>query len=99
LQKLNGEQQAKVEELTHRLGVNEEQLHTFFRIIGEAEVKPEQIGAKLIEIATHYLELRAQLDTTSSADPEVQRLKEEARAALDRGDFARTEDLLNQAKA
>ena len=43
--------------------------------------------------------LLAQLETTSSTDPEVQRLKEEARAALDAGDFARTEELLNQAKA
>jgi tetratricopeptide (TPR) repeat protein len=41
----------------------------------------------------------AHLETPGSTDPEVQRLKEQARDALRAGDFARAEELLNQAKA
>jgi tetratricopeptide (TPR) repeat protein len=62
-------------------------------------VPVEQQAAKLAEIATRYKNLLAQLEATSSTDPEVQRLKAETRTALDAGDFGRTEELLNQAKA
>ena len=54
---------------------------------------------KLGEIATRYKDLLAQLKTTGSTDPEVKRLKKEAAEALHAGNFARTEEILNQAKA
>jgi tetratricopeptide (TPR) repeat protein len=71
----------------------------FFAIVGEASVPPEQLEAKLVEIAQRYQELLARVETPSSTDPAVQQLKEQARAALEAGDFARAEELLNQAKA
>ena len=77
-----------------------EALARFFAILGEAEVSPQDLTNRLAEIAGHYQALLARLETTSSTDPEVQRLKAEARQALeDTGDFARAEELLNQAKA
>jgi tetratricopeptide (TPR) repeat protein len=76
-----------------------EALARFFAILGEADVSPERLTQKLVEIAERYQTLLAQLDATGSSDPEVQRLKELAHEALQAGDFARTEELLNQAKA
>lgn len=76
-----------------------EALARFFAILGEAEVPPEQLTDRLVEIAGRYQELLAWFENTSSADPEVRRIKVEAREALDAGDFARAETLLNQAKA
>jgi tetratricopeptide (TPR) repeat protein len=93
-------------ELLHRLDamipassqLRAEALVRFFTSLGEADVPPEQLTTKLVKIAQHYQELLARLEKTSSADPEVRQLKEKAAAALDAGDFTRTEELLNQAK-
>ncbi len=75
-----------------------EALARFFAILGEADVSPERLTERLVAIAEHYQTLLAQLDAPGSSDPHVQRLNEQAREALQAGDFARTEELLNQAK-
>ena len=89
----------KVEELSKQLGVTEPALKRFLSDLGQGDVPIEELPSRLAEIAKRYKNLLAQLETTSSTDPEVQRLKGEARSALDAGDFARTEELLNRAKA
>lgn len=73
-------------------------LDNFLRDIGETGAPSEEQAARLTEIAKRYKELLGQLEASGSADPEVRRLKAEARTALDRGDFAQAEALLNQAK-
>src|SRR4051794_14799849 len=88
----------KVEELSRKLGVTEPALERFLADLGQGEVPTEELPSRLAEIAKRYKELLAQLETTSSTDPEVQHLKAEAGEALHAGDFARTEALLNQAK-
>jgi tetratricopeptide (TPR) repeat protein len=89
----------KVEELSKRLGVTEPALKHFLSDLGQGDVPIEELPSRLAEIATHHKDLLARLEATNSTDPEVQRLKAQAREALDIGDFARTEELLNQAKA
>jgi tetratricopeptide (TPR) repeat protein len=91
--------EAQAAQLATQLGFTREAVIGFFGILGEQEVPLERMPTKLGEIAQRYQGLLARLQTTSSTDPEVQRLKGKARAALDAGDFARTEELLNQAKA
>jgi tetratricopeptide (TPR) repeat protein len=94
-------------ELLHRLDelipassrVRVQAIARFFAIVGEAAVPPEQPEAKLIEIAQRYQALLVQLEGMSSPDLEVQRLKAQAQEALDAGDFNRSEEFLNQAKA
>ena len=58
-----------------------------------------ELEPTLKDIARHYKELLARLETPNLADAEVQHLKEQARDALRAGDFDRAEELLNQAKA
>ena len=91
--------EAQAAQVAAELGFTQNAVVAFFRILGEQDVPVEQMPTKLGEIAQRYRDLLTQLKTTGSTDPEVQRLKEQAERALDTGDFARTEELLNQAKA
>ena len=72
---------------------------TFFQIIGEAQVPPEQQPARLVEIATQWRQLRAQVAPEPGDAPEVARLKGAARAALDAGRLEEADDLLQQVGA
>jgi tetratricopeptide (TPR) repeat protein len=85
--------------LRNELGVTDEALAGFFAIIERERVSRHELEPTLREIARRYKALLSQLETTSSSDPEVQRLKERAREALQGGDFAAAERLLNEAKA
>ncbi len=84
---LNAEQQATIADLERRLGANEAQFLAFCRIIGEANIAPERMGDKLIEIAESYNALLSQVEAAPGDDPAVAHLKAEARNALDRGDL------------
>jgi tetratricopeptide (TPR) repeat protein len=94
LKKITDEQRAMIGELQNRLGANESQLQTFFRIIGEAGVAPEQVGERLVEIASRYKELLIQVDARPEDEPEVARLKAAAREALETGDLDQADVLL-----
>jgi hypothetical protein len=99
LEDLTDQQRRNLELLCVQLEVSAGALRGFLLAIGEANIPIERQPAKLAEIATRHKDLLARLEATSSTDPEVQRLKTEARTALDAGDFTRTEELLNRAKA
>ena len=99
LEDLTDQQRRDLELLRAQFEVSAGALRGFLLAIGEADVPIERQPAKLAEIATRHKDLLARLEATSSTDPEVQRLKAEAREALDAGDFGRTEELLNRAKA
>ena len=90
----------KYEQIRDELGVTDEALASFFAIVQRERVPRHELEPEHFkEIARRYKELLARLETMGSRDPEVQRLKEQARDALRAGDFDRTEELLNQAKA
>ncbi|WP_339136400.1 MAG: tetratricopeptide repeat protein [Candidatus Electrothrix sp. GW3-4] len=81
------------------LGETEQIVRGFLGTLLEREVPRDQWDSKLREIAGQYRELLARLETVQSEDPQVQRLKDEARQAIETGDYAEAEDLLNQAEA
>ena len=89
----------KYERIRDELGVTDEALASFFAIVERKRVPRHELEPTLQEIARRYKELLARLETTGSTDPEVQRLKKQARKALRVLDFGRAEELLNQAKA
>ena len=99
LQQLNQEQQETIRVLERQLGASEAQLRAFFQIIGEAQVPPEQQPARLVEIAEQFRQLRAQVAALPGDAPEVARLKDAARAALDAGRLQQADDLLVQVEA
>jgi tetratricopeptide (TPR) repeat protein len=99
LRELNDAQRETIRTLERQLGANEAQLGAFFQIIGEAQVPPELQPARLIEIAAQYRQLQAQVTAGPGDAPEVVRLKEAARAALDAGRLGEADDLLAQVEA
>ncbi|MGH8721439.1 MAG: TIR domain-containing protein, partial [Burkholderiales bacterium] len=99
LQQLNDAQRETIRTLERQLGANAAQLGAFFQIIGEAQVPPEQQPARLVEIAAQWRQLRAQVIPESEDAPEVARLKDTARVALDAGRLQEADDLLVQVEA
>lgn len=85
-----------VEELARRLGVTDAALATFLRILGERKVSAEDLDAKLREIAARHLMLLKQIEAPPGEDPQVGSLRKEAMAAIDAGNYARAEALLQQ---
>jgi tetratricopeptide (TPR) repeat protein len=83
--------------LTKELDVTESALRSFFKILEQQRVPPEDLDSKLREIAASYTRLQAQLQQFLSEDPTVIALRREASQALEAGDFAQVETLLRQA--
>jgi hypothetical protein len=95
-EQLSAEQQKTIDTLKQQLGANATQLAAFFQIIGEAHVPPEQQSVRLVEIAEQYRRSRAQAAPAPGDSPEVARLKETTRAALDVGRLDEADNLLAQ---
>jgi hypothetical protein len=95
-QGISGEEHAR---LAKELGVTQSALASFFKILEQQHVPLENLDSTLRKIATSYKELYAQLQRFTSEDHEVMVLRQQARQALEAGDFARVETLLDQAQA
>ena len=90
------QQRHTIDTLQANLGVNERALTAFFITLGENEVPLEQLKKKLLEIAGHYKELLAQAKPNPDDEPAVAKIKIAAREALEAGQLARADDLLEQ---
>jgi tetratricopeptide (TPR) repeat protein len=85
--------------LSEALGVTKAALTSFFKILEQQEVPPEDLDAKLREIATHYKALLERIRTLSADDPHIAHLRDTAETAIQEGNFDRAEQLLNEASA
>jgi tetratricopeptide (TPR) repeat protein len=84
-------------QLSKELGVTESALGNFFDIIKKKQVPISDLDNTLREIAKHYKELMAKVATLNSDDPEVTKLIEQAKQALEDGEFDKAEQFFNQA--
>ena len=82
-----------------KLGITEAALASFFKVLEKQKVAPEDLDSTLREFAKRYKQLEEDLKRYTSDDPEVAALREQARAALEAGEFDRAEQLLNDASA
>ncbi|WYD80677.1 MAG: hypothetical protein V8K32_15350 [Candidatus Electrothrix gigas] len=80
------------------LAVTDAALTNFFRILEEQQVPRNDLDAKLREIAAAHKELLAQVEAIQSKDPEVLRLKDEAKQAVETGRYANAMRLLKKMK-
>ncbi len=80
------------------LGVTDSALASFFKILEQAQVAPNDLDSKLREIAFRHKELLLRFEAVKSDDPQVRALKEQAGQAIENGDYDRADALLNQAK-
>ena len=83
------------------LGVTKAAVETMLTILKEQEVSPEQLEAKLKEIAERHVALTERLHelSRSNDEPEVAQKREQAAEAIERGDYDRAEALLAEAVA
>ena len=83
--------------LAKELGVTQLALGSFFKILEQQQVAPGDLDSTLHDIAKRYKDLQDKLRAFASDDPAVVALKQAASKALDAGDFAQAEKLLNEA--
>jgi tetratricopeptide (TPR) repeat protein len=74
-------------------------LTSFFNVLEQQQVPPEDLNHTLRQIATSYKDLHAKLQRFTPDDPVVMALKQQAHDALEAGEFTRAEALLNEASA
>ena len=87
------------QKVSGELGVTQAALASFFKILEKQKVAPEDLDSTLREFAKRYKQLEEDLNRFTTEDPEVASLREQAREALEAGDFDRAEQLLNEASA
>ncbi|MGI8426308.1 MAG: tetratricopeptide repeat protein [Actinomycetota bacterium] len=85
--------------VSEELGVTKAALASFFKVLDKQEVAREDLDSTLRDFAKRYKQLEEDLKRYTSDDPEVAALREQARAALEAGEFDRAEQLLNEASA
>ena len=92
--------QAKVAELSGELGTTTGMLQAALLIIGEKEVPPEKRAERVVEIIERQKRTIAELRNASrGADPELDRLRDQAAAALEDGRLAEADELLAELEA
>ncbi|WP_298374735.1 tetratricopeptide repeat protein [Azospirillum sp.] len=69
-------------------------LSSFFAILREQEVPPEQLPAKLAEIALRHREALERLDALQLDSPDDPQRLSDARAAIEQGEYDRADQLL-----
>jgi hypothetical protein len=86
--------------ISEELGVTKSALKSFFKILEEQSVPLEDLDSTLRQIAERYKDLQTKLASSVIVEePEIQALKEQAKKALDEGDFDEAERLLKDASA
>lgn len=84
--------------LSGQLGVPESVVSTFFLVLGEQQVPPDQLLAKLAAIAGNHREMLQWIAEANVDGPGVQSLWDEAIAAIKSGQYAAAEPALGEAE-
>ena len=87
------------QKVSAELGVTQAALASFFKVLEKQKVASEDLDSTLRSLAKRYKQLEEDLKRYTSDNPEVAALREQARAALEAGEFDRAEQLLNDANA
>jgi tetratricopeptide (TPR) repeat protein len=90
--------EARAAELGAQLGFTQGAVISFFRIVGERDVPPEQIGTKLGEIAAKHRALMDRWSVLDTADPATAALAAQAKAAIDAGRYDEADAALVRAR-
>jgi tetratricopeptide (TPR) repeat protein len=91
---LSETQKKLIANLESQLDINQRQIHAALDILGENNVAPENLAAKLVEIAERFKALQATASTLPGDDPKVAALKADAQKAIDAGELAKADALL-----
>jgi len=94
LEELTTQQKENIALLKEKLDLNVSQVRAALGILGEKDIPPERLAAKLVEIAERFKDLQ----TTALAQPEdsptIVSLRAEAQKAIEAGELAKADALL-----
>ena len=103
LNKLYGDlseaQKKLIAELEQKLSLNQRQVQAALTILGEANIPPEDLGWKLVEVAGRFKDLRATASPQPGDDPKIAALKIETSKAIEAGKLAEADALLARIEA
>src|SRR6266516_2044660 len=94
LEELTTQQRENIALLKEKLDLNERQVRAALAILGENDVPPERLAAKLVEIAESFKALRETASVQPGDDPKIAALKADAQKAIDAGELAKADALL-----
>jgi tetratricopeptide (TPR) repeat protein len=96
---LSESQKKLITKLEQELDLNRRQIQTALGILGEANVEPENLATKLVEVAGRFKELLATAANQPGDTPAIVALKAEAQKAIDAGELAKADELLAAVEA
>src|SRR5262249_49684245 len=80
------------------LDLNVSQVRAALAILGENDIPPERLAAKLVEIAERFKDLQATASAQPGDDPKIAALKADAQKAIAVGELARADALFADAE-
>jgi tetratricopeptide (TPR) repeat protein len=87
-------QKKLIARLETELDLNQRQVRGALEILGEANVPPERLGAKLVEIAEKFKDLRTAAAAQPGDDAKITALKAEAQKAIEDGQLGKADEFL-----
>ena len=94
LEELTTQQRDNIVLLKEKLDLNERQVRAALGVLGENDIPPERLAAKLVEIAERFKDLRTMASAQPGDDPEIAALKTDAQKAIEAGQLAEADALL-----
>jgi tetratricopeptide (TPR) repeat protein len=91
---LSETQKKVIAKLEGELDLNQRQIRAALGILGENDIPPERLAAKLVEIAERFKDLQATASAQPGDDPKIAALKTDAQKAIEAGDLAKADALL-----
>jgi hypothetical protein len=91
---LSESQNKLIASLEGQLDLNQRQIGAALNILGEKDVPPERLAAKLVEIAERFKDLQTSALAQPGDDPRIAALKADAQKAIDAGELAKADMLL-----
>src|SRR5262252_9548107 len=96
---LSETQKKVIAKLEGELDINQRQIRAALSVLGENDIPPERLAAKLVEIAESFKALKATASAQPSDDRRIVALKTDAQNAIEAGELAKADALLAEAQA
>src|SRR3954462_14544625 len=91
LEELTAQQRENIALLKEKLDLNLGQVRAALNIVGENNIPPERLGAKLVEIAERFKDLQTIASAQPGDSPAIVSLKAQAQKATEAGELAKAD--------
>jgi tetratricopeptide (TPR) repeat protein len=99
LEELTTQQRENIALLKEKLDLNERQVRAALGILGENDIPPERLAAKLVEIAERFKTLQATALAQPGDTQKITSLKAQAQKAIEEGELAKADAFLADVEA